>query len=146
MMALSYLAVAHIDLPAIAAAFYGIQPVVVAVVIEAVMRIGKKALKHRLLYVFAAVAFVAITFFNIPFPYIVAVAALGGLFLQRRLPQVFCQGTFDAHGRKCHIEAEPATGLNSTRPSIAHIVRVFPRLFRLVGDGNGGRMDLARVR
>jgi chromate transporter len=41
---LGYLAVAHIDIPAVAAAFYGIQPVVVAVVIEAVLRIGKKAM------------------------------------------------------------------------------------------------------
>ena len=49
MLLLSYLAVAHIDIPAVAAAFYGIQPVVVAVVIEAVLRIGKKALKHGVL-------------------------------------------------------------------------------------------------
>ena len=69
MLLLSYLAVAHIDIPAVAAAFYGIQPVVVAVVIEAVLRIGKKALKHRLLYVFAALAFVAIFFLKVPFPY-----------------------------------------------------------------------------
>ena len=62
MLLLSYLAVAHINIPAVAAAFYGIQPVVVAVVIEAVLRIGKKALKHKVLYVFAAVAFVAIFF------------------------------------------------------------------------------------
>ena len=44
MLLLSYLAVAHIDIPAVAAAFYGIQPVVVAVVAEAVLRIGGKAL------------------------------------------------------------------------------------------------------
>lgn len=63
MLLLSYLAVAHIDIPAVAAAFYGIQPVVVAVVVEAVLRIGKKALKHRVLYAFSALAFVAIFFF-----------------------------------------------------------------------------------
>ena len=43
---LSYLAVAHIDVPAVAAAFYGIQPVVAAVVVEAVLRIGKKVLNQ----------------------------------------------------------------------------------------------------
>jgi len=79
MLLLSYLAVAHIDVPVVAAAFYGIQPVVVAVVIEAVLRIGKKALKHPVLYAFAAAAFVAIFFLKIPFPYIVTLAALGGL-------------------------------------------------------------------
>jgi chromate transporter len=122
---LSYLAVAHIDIPAVAAAFYGIQPVVVAVVIEAVLRIGKKALKHSMLYAFAALAFVAIFFFKIPFPYIVAAAALGGLLMQRRLPQVFCKGSFDAQTRECRIETEPASGQNSARPSFTHVLRVF---------------------
>ena len=64
MFFLSYLAVAHIDVPAVAAAFYGIQPVVAAVVVEAVLRIGKKALNHGVLYGFAAVAFIAIYFFQ----------------------------------------------------------------------------------
>ena len=121
MLLLSYLAVAHIDIPAVAAAFYGIQPVVVAVVIEAVLRIGKKALKHGVLYTFAAFAFVAIFFLKIPFPFIVATAALGGLLMQRRLPQVFCKGTFDPHTRECRIEAEPA----SAPPSFFHVFKVF---------------------
>jgi len=125
MLLLSYLAVAHIDIPAVAAAFYGIQPVVVAVVIEAVMRIGKKALKHRVLYIFAAVAFVAIFLLKIPFPYIVAAAALGGLLMQRPLPQIFCQGTFDAQTGECRIEAESATGQNRHHPTFSHVGRVF---------------------
>ena len=91
MLWLSYLAVVHMDIPAMAAAFYGVQPVVVAVVIEAVLRIGKKALKHFLLYVFAAMAFTAIFFFKIAFPYIIGIAALGGLRMQRWLPKVFCK-------------------------------------------------------
>jgi chromate transporter len=77
MLLLSYLAVAHIDIPAVAAAFYGIQPVVVAVVVEAVLRIGKKALNHGVLYGFAAAAFIAIFFSRFLFPYIVAAAAAG---------------------------------------------------------------------
>jgi chromate transporter len=125
MLLLSYLAVAHIDIPAVAAAFYGIQPVVVAVVIEAVLRIGKKVLKHSVLYAMAALAFVAIFFFKIPFPYIVAAAALGGLLMQRKLPQVFCKGSFNAQTRECRIETEPATGQNSARTSFSHVLRVF---------------------
>ena len=82
MLLLSYLAVAHIDIPAVAAAFYGIQPVVVAVVVEAVLRIGHKALKHPVLYLFSLLAFVAIFFLKVPFPAIVAAAALGGLVMQ----------------------------------------------------------------
>jgi len=125
MLLLSYLAVAHIGIPAVAAAFYGIQPVVVAVVIEAVLRIGKKTLKHSVLYAFAALAFVAIFFFKVPFPYIVAAAALGGLLMQRWLPQVFCKGSFDAQTRECRIETEPATGQERARPSFFHVLRVF---------------------
>ncbi len=125
MLLLSYLAVAHIDIPVVAAAFYGIQPVVVAVVIEAVLRIGKKALKHGVLYAFGALAFIAIFFFKVPFPYIVAAAALGGLLMQRRLPQVFCQGSFDPQTRECRIEDEPETGQKITAPSFSHVLRVF---------------------
>ena len=124
MLLLSYLAVAHIDIPAVAAAFYGIQPVVVAVVIEAVLRIGKKALKHGVLYAFGALAFIAFFFFKVPFPYIVAAAALGGLLMQRWLPQVFCKGSFDPQIRECHIEAEPETGQKNTAPSFSHVLRV----------------------
>ncbi len=125
MLLLSYLAVAHIDIPAVAAAFYGIQPVVVAVVIEAVLRIGKKALRHHILYAFAALAFVAIFFFKIPFPYIVAMAAIGGLLMQRYLPRVFCQGEFDEISRECRIEDEVTIGQNHSPPSLAHVVKVF---------------------
>ncbi len=124
MLLLSYLAVAHIDIPAVAAAFYGIQPVVVAVVIEAVLRIGKKALTHRVLYGFSALAFISIFAFKVPFPYVVVAAALGGLLMQRQLPQVFCKGQFDLQTRECRIEAEPATGQNSP-PSLLRVVKIF---------------------
>ena len=137
MLLLSYLAVAHIDIPAVAAAFYGIQPVVVAVVVEAVLRIGKKALKHRVLYGFAALAFVAIYFFRVPFPYIVAGAALGGLLMQHSLPQVFCKGQFDPQTRECRIEEEPDNGRRG-RPSFGHVIRVFLVCFALWAVVVGG--------
>ena len=137
MLLLSYLAVAHIDIPAVAAAFYGIQPVVVAVVVEAVLRIGKKALKHRVLYGFAALAFVAIYFFRVPFPYIVAGAAIGGLLMQRSLPQVFCKGQFDPQTRECRIEEEPEDG-RRVRPSFGHVIRVFLVCFALWAVVVGG--------
>ena len=125
MLLLSYLAVAHIDIPAVAAAFYGIQPVVVAVVIEAVLRIGKKALRHRVLYAFAALAFIAIYLFRVPFPWIVAAAAFSGVCMRRLLPAVFCKGDFDAQARECRVENEPGYRPNAARPSFAHVVKVF---------------------
>jgi chromate transporter len=125
MLLLSYLAVAHIDIPAVAAAFYGIQPVVVAVVVEAVLRIGKKALKHRVLYGFAALAFIAIFFLKVSFPYIVAAAAAGGLLIQRVLPRVFCTGAYDPETKECRVETEPSVGLKTGQPSFSYVVRVF---------------------
>ncbi len=125
MLLLSYLAVAHIDLPVVAAAFYGIQPVVVAVVIEAVLRIGKKALKHQTLYLFAALAFVAIFLLGLPFPLIVAAAAVGGLLMQRRLPGVFCIGDFNPQTNECIVESDFADTPNGARPSLAHVLKLF---------------------
>ena len=138
MMVLSYLAVAHIDVPAAAAAFYGIQPVVVAVVVEAVLRIGKKALNHRVLYAFAAVAFIAIYFFKVPFPYIVGAAALGGMILEKWLPRVFCKGTFDEGSRECRIEEEEDGLPNSVAPSVSHVIRVLLVCAALWGFVAGG--------
>ena len=125
MLLLSYLAVAHIDIPAVAAAFYGIQPVVVAVVVEAVLRIGKKALKHRLLYLFSALAFIAIFFFKVPFPAIVAAAALAGLAMRSRLPEVFCKGDFDPESRECHMADEPELAGGRAKATLGHVLRVF---------------------
>ena len=138
MLLLSYLAVAHIDIPAVAAAFYGIQPVVVAVVVEAVLRIGKKALKHTVLYALAAAAFIAIFFFKIPFPYLVAGAALGGLLMQRWLPRIFCKGTFDEQTRECHVDAEDDHLQEDVTPSFSHVIRVFIVCLVLWGIVVGG--------
>lgn len=131
MLLLSYLAVAHIDVPMVAAAFYGIQPVVVAVVIEAVLRIGKKALKHQTLYAFAALAFIAIYFLKLPFPFIVAAAAISGLFIQRWLPRVFCIGNFDPQTNECIVESDPPGTINGIKPSFAHVLKVFSICFVL---------------
>jgi chromate transporter len=89
LLLLSWLAAAHGDAPVVAGLFYGIQPVVVALVAEAVLRIGRRAFHHRALYAFALGAFVALYFFRVPFPAVIAAAALLGLLLDRRWPQVF---------------------------------------------------------
>ena len=96
----------------------------VAVVVEAVLRIDKKALKHRMLYGFAAAAFVSIIIFKVSFPYIVAGAALAGLIMERYLPQVFCKGTFDEKLKECRIDTETANNRNNTPPSVAHVMKV----------------------
>ena len=64
----------------VAALFFGLKPAVVAVVAEAVVRIGRRALKDRFRVILAALAFVAIFFFAVPFPVIVIAAGIAGYF------------------------------------------------------------------
>ncbi len=60
------------------ALFFGLKSAVLAIVAEAVVRIGKRALKTRFHVGLSALAFVAIFFFNVPFPAIIVAAALIG--------------------------------------------------------------------
>lgn len=58
--------------------FYGIKPAVLAIVIGAVIKIGQKALKNEVMFVLAALAFLAIFFFKISFPLIILGAGIIG--------------------------------------------------------------------
>ena len=89
LLLLSYLSVAYSEVPAITGLLYGIQPVVIAIVVEAVLRIGRRTLHHAALVVFAIASFVAIYFLSVPFPLVVLGAALAGLLLQRWWPEIF---------------------------------------------------------
>ncbi len=89
LLLLSYLSVAYSEVPAITGLLYGIQPVVIAIVVEAVLRIGRRTLRHAALVAFAISSFVAIYFLSVPFPLVVLGAALAGLLLQRWWPEIF---------------------------------------------------------
>lgn len=89
LLLLSYLTVAYSEVPAITGLLYGIQPVVIAIVVEAVLRIGRRTLHHAALVAFAIASFVAIYFLSVPFPLVVLGAALAGLLLQRWWPEIF---------------------------------------------------------
>jgi chromate transporter len=60
------------------ALFFGLKAAVLAVVLEAVLRVGKRALKSNGLFAIAALAFIGIFFFALPFPLIILLAALTG--------------------------------------------------------------------
>jgi chromate transporter len=62
----------------VSALFFGLKAAVLAIVVEAVLRVGKRALKNNLLIAIAALAFIAIFFFGAPFPAIVIAAGLIG--------------------------------------------------------------------
>ena len=78
MLALSIAYALYAEIPIVAAAFVGVKAAVLIVVIEAVLRIGKRALRTPPMYLIALAAFVAIFLFAVPFPAIVAGAALIG--------------------------------------------------------------------
>jgi chromate transporter len=95
---LSFIYAAYGNVPTIAGIFYGLKPVVVAIVTAAVIRIGRKALKNEVMWAIAVLAFVAIFRFKVPFPTIILGAGLLGLVGGR-----FWPATFDVlstnHGR-----------------------------------------------
>jgi chromate transporter len=123
LLLLSYLAVAHSDVPAINGLLYGVQPVVIAIVVEAVMRIGKRTLNHAVLVGFAVLAFIALYFLSVPFPLVVLVAAVAGLLLSRAS---FAAGAFQGGGHGSPEEEESAVdraGSNG-RPSVLRNLRL----------------------
>jgi chromate transporter len=79
-LVLSMLYAAFGKLPAAEALFVGVKAAVLAIVIEALLRIAKRALKGAVDYLIAAAAFVGIFFLSVPFPLIVLTAALFGFW------------------------------------------------------------------
>lgn len=77
-MALSWIYAVWGDVGFVAALFFGLKAAVLAIVLQAVFRVGKRALKNRAMQAIAVASFVAIFAFGAPFPLIVAVAALIG--------------------------------------------------------------------
>ena len=89
LLVLSYIYAAYGNVPIVAGVLAGFKPVVVAIVVEAVLKIGGKALKRRAHFFIAAASFAAIYFLHVPFPLIVLAAGLIGLLGARHAPNVF---------------------------------------------------------
>ena len=87
-LALSIIYVTWNELPALTAIFLGLKAAVLAVVIQAVQRLGGRVLKTRALFAVAALAFLAIFFFKVPFPVVICTAAIVGLVGNRIWPEV----------------------------------------------------------
>ncbi len=73
---------------AIDGALFGIKAAVLVIVVEALIRIGKRALKSWLMVALAALAFVGIFFLNLPFPLVVAAAGLAGVVVAKARPDL----------------------------------------------------------
>jgi chromate transporter len=81
-------------LPLVEATFVGIKAAVIVIVIEALLRVAKRSLKRPLDWLIAAAAFIGIFFFALPFPLIIAAAALAGFFAS---PHAAMSATPSAH-------------------------------------------------
>ena len=69
------------DVPLVEALFYGIKAAVLVIVVEALLRVAKKALSQRAHWLIAALAFIGIFFLSIPYPLIVLMTGLFGWFM-----------------------------------------------------------------
>ena len=81
MLAFSLLYVMGQGIPVVDGALLGIKAAVLVIVVEALIRIGKRALKTRLLVGLAGAAFIGIFFLDLPFPLIVVLAGIIGFLL-----------------------------------------------------------------
>lgn len=89
LLGLSTIYAAFGNIPWIAGIFMGLKPAVMAIVVTAVINIGKKALKNEVMAILSALAFMAIFFLKIPFPLIVIGAGVIGLAGSVWLPSKF---------------------------------------------------------
>ncbi len=86
MLGLSALYALHADLVWVQGTFYGVKCAVIALVVEALFRIARRALKTGPLRAIAIAAFLALFLFALPFPLVIVAAALIGLIIARYTP------------------------------------------------------------
>jgi chromate transporter len=108
-MALSWIYALYGNVGPVEALFFGLKAAVLAIVVQAVIRIGSRALKNAAMVAIAAASFVAIFGFAVPFPLIILVAGLIGFFGARAgLPQFRSGG---GHGKLGKVQVDDADTL-----------------------------------
>ncbi|CAA7623382.1 Chromate transporter [Candidatus Terasakiella magnetica] len=117
MMVLAGLYAGFHQVPLVDGLFMGIKPAVLAVVIEALLRIGRRALKGTEFVAIAALAFIGIFFFGVPFPFIVLTAGVVGFVAARRgHPAFLPKSSGGAHNGAADRAIE--AGAAHTRPDL----------------------------
>ncbi len=138
----------------VAALFYGLKPAVVAIVILALIKIGKKSLLSIFHYVIAALSFVGIFFFDIPFPYLIIGAVVLGWLVKKIYPSLFkqkqagAQKIDDESGYLLHSNSNiPGTGFSAKRlilqVALALLLWVAPFALFYTGSGQAFWQQLA---
>ena len=118
LVGLAWVYMVYGSVPAVAGLLYGIKPAVVAIVLFAAYRIGSRVLKNTVLWIIAALAFLAIFVLKLPFPVIVLGAGTVGYWGSRFFPDHFKSG--GGHGAAIH-EYGPAL-IDDGTPTPAHAV------------------------
>jgi chromate transporter len=146
-MGLSYIYAGYGNVGFVEALFFGLKAAVLAIVIQAVVRVGKRALRNSIMITIAAIAFVAIFFFGAPFPLIIIAAGLTG-FVGARLGRPEFAAV--EHGGKStaaidtmlgdavpdHVRANPSRTLRVAAVWLTlWLVPVFALIVGLVSDG-----------
>lgn len=108
---------------AVTAIFAGLAPAVLAIVSQAVWRIGKRSLKNRFLIGIAVGAFLALFVFGIAFPIVIAASGLAGYLAGRARPDVFTTRADDgAATGSAPLIADDA--LHGERPSVRRAAKI----------------------
>ncbi|MGQ0674963.1 MAG: chromate efflux transporter, partial [Rhodospirillales bacterium] len=126
MLALSALYAGYHQLPVVEALFFGIKAAVLAVVVEALLRIGRRALRNAARVALAGLAFAALFLFHVPFPLVVLLAGVAGLAGARIKPDWFAEtpGHGAAKGKPVADALIDENKLTHVQPSAVHALRV----------------------
>ena len=108
-MALSWIYALYGNVGPVEALFFGLKAAVLAIVVQAVIRIGTRALKNGAMVAVAAASFVAIFGFAVPFPLIILIAGLIGFFGARAGLPAFLGG--GGHGKVGKVQVDDADTL-----------------------------------
>ncbi len=131
LIALSWIYIAFGNTTLVAGLFYGIKPAVTAIVLQAAHRIGSRALKGAVPWGIAAVSFVAIFAFNVPFPAIVIAAGIIGAIHGRIAPGAYKAGGHGTGGKKSY----GAALIDDTTPTPPHALFTWARFTRVAVIG-----------
>lgn len=124
-MGLSYIYAAYGNVSFVEALFFGLKAAVLAIVVEAVVRVGKRALKNRIMIALAAAAFVAIFFFAVPFPIIIIAAGVIGYAGARAGRPEFAPAGHGHGGSSAAIDSMLGEAVpEHIRPDTARTIRV----------------------
>ncbi len=131
LIALSWVYLAFGDVPVVAGILYGIKPAVVAIVLAAAWRIGRRSLKNGWLVAIACLSFLLITFIEAPFPAVIGIAALLGAVGGQMAPERFRLGGGHAATQTTHAPAL----IDDDTPPPAHARFSVGRLLKTLAIG-----------